>query len=65
MSAWETLVFEREGPIGILTLNRPDRRNAINAAMREELRSFWRERQDDLETRVMILTGAGDRKSVV
>ena len=59
MSAWETLVFEREGPIGILTLNRPDRRNAINAAMREELRSFWRERQDDLETRVMILTGAG------
>jgi len=59
MSQWETLTFEREGPIGTLTLNRPDRRNAINAAMRQELRAFWRERQDDRETRVIILTGAG------
>jgi enoyl-CoA hydratase len=59
MSTWETLTFEREGPLGILTLNRPDRRNAINAKMREELRAFWRERQDDFETRVLIMTGAG------
>src|SRR4030042_1716239 len=59
MGKWETLVFETEGPIGTLTLNRPDRRNAINAAMREELRAFWRERQDDREARVIVLTGAG------
>jgi len=59
MSQWETLIFEREGPIGTLTLNRPDRRNAINNKMREELWRFWRERQDDRETRVIILTGAG------
>jgi len=59
MGKWETLVFESEGPIGTLILNRPDRRNAINGAMREELRAFWRERQDDLEVRVIVLTGAG------
>ena len=59
MGKWETLVFETEGPIGILTLNRPDRRNAINAAMRQDLQSFWREQQDDLEVRVIVITGAG------
>jgi len=59
MGTWETLSFEREGAIGILTLNRPDRRNAINGQMREDLRLFWRERMDDGETRVMIMTGAG------
>jgi enoyl-CoA hydratase len=59
MSTWETLTFEREDAIGTLTLNRPDRRNAINFKMREELRGFWHERQEDRETRVLIMTGAG------
>lgn len=59
MGKWETLTFESEGPIGILTLNRPERRNAINAAMRRELNAFWQERQEDREVRVIILTGAG------
>jgi len=59
--AFQTLLYEQKGPIGILTLNRPERLNALNYQMFAELEAFWRERLDDLETRVVILTGAGNR----
>ncbi len=56
---YTTITFEREGPIGIITLNRPDSLNAINFNMRDEFRRCLKERMDDLDTRVLILTGAG------
>ena len=55
----ETLLFERRGPIGVLTLNRPERLNAIDQAMLRELRAFWDERHRDYETRVIVVTGMG------
>lgn len=55
---FETIKFESEGPVGILTLHRPERMNAMNYAMRDELRGFFMDRLTDLETRVLILTGA-------
>lgn len=58
---YETLLYERKCAIGILTLNRPERLNAINAKMFKELEAFWLDRMHDLDTRVIILTGAGDR----
>lgn len=57
--SYETIVFAQEGSVGILTLNRPDRMNAMNYVMRDELRAFFIERLTDLETRVIIITGAG------
>ena len=36
--SYETMTFEQEGPIGIITLRRPERLNAINVQMLEELR---------------------------
>jgi len=48
----------REG-IGILTLNRPDKRNAISIAMRREISSCLRIWKDDPSVRVIIITGAG------
>jgi enoyl-CoA hydratase/carnithine racemase len=59
--AFQTLLYEQKGPIGVLTLNRPERLNAMNYQMFAELEIFWRDRLDDLETRVVILTGAGSR----
>ena len=57
---YDTLNYEQEDAIGILSLNRPERLNAINEKMMEELEEFWAERTYDLNTRVIILTGAGD-----
>lgn len=56
---YETIKYEQDGPIGILTLNRPERLNAINNTMRDELRAFLMERLTDLEVRVLVVTGEG------
>jgi enoyl-CoA hydratase/carnithine racemase len=58
---YETLKFELDGGIGLLTLNRPERLNAINAVMLEELNSFWKEMLTRYDCRVIVMTGAGDR----
>jgi enoyl-CoA hydratase/carnithine racemase len=58
---YETLNFELEGGIGLLTFNRPERLNAINAVMLTELNSFWREMQTQYDCRVIVMTGSGDR----
>ncbi|MGE5595549.1 MAG: enoyl-CoA hydratase/isomerase family protein [Hyphomicrobiales bacterium] len=55
----ETLLFERKGPIGILTLNRPERLNALNHQMVREIRQFWDDRHRDYACRIVIVTGAG------
>ena len=60
--AYETIEYESEEKgIGILSLNRPRRYNLINQKMMEELEGFWRERQHDLETHVLILRGNGEK----
>jgi enoyl-CoA hydratase len=53
------ITFELQGSIGVLTLNRPERLNAINHEMLKELRSFFDDRHRDYATRVIIITGAG------
>lgn len=45
--------------VGQLTLNRPECLNAINMEMLDELYALFKRLQDDHETRVIILTGAG------
>ncbi|MGN5238545.1 enoyl-CoA hydratase-related protein [Rhodococcus sp. SJ-3] len=53
------LLVTKDGPVVILTLNRPDRRNAINRAMRKALKKeLWRADGDD-DVRVVVITGAG------
>lgn len=51
--------FETRGPIGLLTLNRPERLNAIDNDMLRALRAFFDERHRDYSTRIIIVTGAG------
>ncbi|MCC6416983.1 MAG: enoyl-CoA hydratase/isomerase family protein [Gemmataceae bacterium] len=55
----DELLFERQGPIGIATLNRPERLNAIDADMLRALRAFFDERHRDYGCRVIIVTGTG------
>ncbi|MDX6613614.1 MAG: enoyl-CoA hydratase [Blastocatellia bacterium] len=59
--AFETLLVERRGPVGIVTINRPDKRNALNIKTREEGAVVLEQLQDDDNIRVVVITGAGDK----
>src|SRR5262245_56128779 len=55
----ETVLEERDGAVLILTLNRPDQRNAFNRQMWQETRDALRDAQDDPGVHVAVVTGAG------
>ncbi|RJP69324.1 MAG: enoyl-CoA hydratase/isomerase family protein [Candidatus Abyssobacteria bacterium SURF_17] len=55
----KTLTFEKDGHIGIITLNRPNRLNALSQTMVRELHVLFNTLDEDLDARVLILTGAG------
>lgn len=57
--AYETIVYEKKGPVGILTLNRPDRLNALAPELVAEVGACLDEVEKDDDVRVLILTGAG------
>jgi enoyl-CoA hydratase len=57
-SRYETIAFERVDEILIATLNRPERLNAINERLREDLNQLFLEARDD-PCRVLVITGAG------
>ena len=56
----KTIQVEREGGIVVVTLNRPQRKNAISSVMWHELHETFREIALSATDRVAILTGAGD-----
>jgi enoyl-CoA hydratase len=56
---YEHVLFERRDQIAVLTLNRPERRNAYDLATVDEVHRVCDELDADLTTRVLILTGAG------
>ena len=57
--ASKCLIYERKGAVCYLTLNRPDKLNALNAQLMGELREALEVIELDPEIRVVILTGAG------
>lgn len=59
--AYQTLLYEKKDNIGIVTLNRPDKRNALNSTVYKELYDVFEAIEEDPEVRVVILTGSGDR----
>jgi enoyl-CoA hydratase/carnithine racemase len=62
--AFENLTLEREGPIAVLTINRPKVLNALNTTTMDELRRAVLEARHDAELRVLIITGAGEKAFV-
>ncbi|GAG31158.1 unnamed protein product, partial [marine sediment metagenome] len=61
MRNWETFTVEHEGAVTVVTLNRPERMNAINGVMMAEFEEFWPAFDGDPDQRVAVVTGAGDR----
>lgn len=56
---YETITFERRGPIGVLTLDRPEKLNAISGRMIDEINAALDDAEADERVRVIVLTGAG------
>src|SRR3990172_4493129 len=59
--AYETLLFEQKDRVGFVTLNRPDRLNAVNQQMVREIPQLLGELKLRDDVGVVIVTGAGDR----
>jgi enoyl-CoA hydratase/carnithine racemase len=58
-SSFDCLKVERNGPVGWLINNRPDRLNSMSNQMRDEFAIAWTELDADPEVRVIVHTGEG------
>jgi enoyl-CoA hydratase len=57
----EAVIYELVGAVAVITINRPESRNAINSAVRQGLIDAWRRFETDPAALVAILTGAVDK----
>lgn len=57
----EHLLFEKEGHIGTLTINRPKALNALNSAVLRELHEFLSMHRQRQDIRALIVTGSGEK----
>ncbi len=58
---YEMLLFERRERVAIITINRPDKRNALNIKTREEGAALLEDLRNDATIGVVVFTGAGDK----
>lgn len=56
---YEAIILERRGNVAVLTLNRPERLNAISPALRREVEAAVASVKTDDEARALVVTGAG------
>jgi enoyl-CoA hydratase len=61
---FDTLLFESKNRIGYVTINRPDKLNALNAKAKAELKHLFESLKSDEEVDIVILTGAGEKAFV-
>ena len=62
--AYETVLVDRRGPVAFVRLNRPDKLNAMNVKMKEEIALALQELERDDDVRVTVITGVGDKAFV-
>lgn len=55
------ILYEKQDNIGIITLNRPEKLNALNAAMIDGLGKYLHEAADDKEVKVIVIRAAGQK----
>jgi naphthoate synthase len=58
---YETILYAEDGPVGTITLNRPDDGNMFNVTMCHEIRDCIELIRRETRTRVVVLTGAGEQ----
>ncbi|MGD0693492.1 MAG: enoyl-CoA hydratase-related protein [Terriglobia bacterium] len=62
--SYQTLLCEQREGIAYVTVNRPEKLNALNGTVMEELRACFESIENDAEARAVILTGAGEKAFV-
>jgi enoyl-CoA hydratase len=62
--SYETLLVEKRDGLGIITINRPEKLNALNQKVMKELHGCLEGLRDDDAVKVVILTGAGEKAFV-
>ncbi|NPV93030.1 MAG: short-chain-enoyl-CoA hydratase [Firmicutes bacterium] len=62
--AWDNVLLEKDGVVGVVTVNRPKALNALNGDTLTEIGLAFDEVAKDDEIKVVILTGAGDKAFV-
>jgi len=60
-NSYETILVERRDAVAIVTINRPEKRNALNIQTRAEGAAVLDELRADDSVRIVVLTGAGDK----
>lgn len=58
---YENVTLERKDRVAILTINRPEKMNALNAATRNDIVAAFEELRDDDSIRAVVVTGAGEK----
>ena len=61
---YNTLIYEKKDTIGILTINRPEKMNALSTELTNELQQVLVEIEEDKDLRVLVITGAGEKAFV-
>jgi enoyl-CoA hydratase len=64
MASYETLLLERRGRVAVITINRPQKLNALNIQTRAEGAAALDELREDDSVRVVVITGAGEKSFV-
>ena len=64
MSNYETITVEKRGKVAILTINRPDKLNALNKTVHAEGVAALDEIRRDDSVRVLVITGAGEKSFI-
>lgn len=64
MPQYETITVEKRGKVAVMTINRPDKLNALNSKVHSEGVAALEELRVDDETRVLVITGAGERSFI-
>ena len=57
----DSVIIERRGSALWITINRPEKRNAVNASVIAGIASGYRVAHEDTDVRVIVLTGAGEK----
>lgn len=60
-TSFETLLYEEDDGVAVVTLNRPDVHNAFDLKMQRELQGLWQSLRHHDDVKVVVLTGAGEK----